>query len=117
MRLNHLDLHVPDVVETRDFFIKFLEFKLVSSPTASALAILEDGAGFVLVLQTQKHPSESYPAGFHIGFSVSERSAVNERRRLMAEAGHRVSEIESNKRGYFFYVHAPGGFFVEINCR
>ena len=117
MQLNHLDLHVPDVIETRDFFTRFLGFKLISSPTASTLAILENESQFILVLQKQKSPGETYPDGFHIGFYVSGRSFVDQQHAQFTNAGFQVSRIESNKRGYFFYVHAPGGFFVEINAR
>lgn len=117
MQLNHLDLHVPNVIESREFFINFLDFKLMSAPSSSAIAILEDESEFVLVLQKQKHPDDHYPEGFHIGFYVQEQTEVDERHQRLASSGFKVSKIEQNNRGYFFYVQAPGGFLVEINAR
>jgi catechol 2,3-dioxygenase-like lactoylglutathione lyase family enzyme len=117
MTLNHLDLHVPNVFQTRDFLTEFLGFKLISSPTAPTIAILEDQDGFVLVLQKQKLDTDRYPAGFHIGFYVEGQSIVDELQTRFKSAGYSPSDIEKSRRGYYFYVPAPGGFLVEINSR
>lgn len=45
MRLDHLDLHVPDVSETRDFFVKYFGLAPVETRGANGLAILQDDAG------------------------------------------------------------------------
>ena len=50
MRLNHLDLHVPDVAATRDFFRDHLGFTEIATRGANGLAILHDHNGLELVL-------------------------------------------------------------------
>ena len=115
MKLNHLDLHVPNVLETRDFFVGELGFTLISAPSASTIAILKDEGGFVLVLQKQKHPNEKYPEGFHVGFYVDNRSEVDALHIKFKEKGMKISDIDSNRRGYFFYTYAPGEILIEVN--
>ena len=49
MKLNHLDLHAPNVAETRDFFCDHLGFTQIETRGADGLAILHDDAGLELV--------------------------------------------------------------------
>lgn len=51
MHLNHLDLHVSDVPKTAALLEELLGLRVVSNRDSKAIAILEDGAGFTLVLQ------------------------------------------------------------------
>lgn len=50
MSLNHLNLTVPDVQQTRDFFEKYFGFRLLSDQ--GNLVVLSDESGFVLTLNS-----------------------------------------------------------------
>jgi len=77
MKLNHLDLQVPDVQRTVGFFEKYFDLELRSSRTSPAIAILSDRQGFVLVIQRRKNEAEAYPEGFHLGFLVDDVESVH----------------------------------------
>ena len=50
MRLNHLNLTVPDVPRTREFFETYFGFRCVAEMGRDALAVLVDESEFVLTL-------------------------------------------------------------------
>ena len=52
MRLNHLNLTVPDVPRTREFFETYFGFRCVAEKGRDALAVLVDESGFLRVLDT-----------------------------------------------------------------
>ena len=68
MKLNHLDLAVSNVAETRDFFVSYLGFQVKSEPS-DKMSILSGDDGFVLVIsQLKTSDPPKYPGQFHIGF-------------------------------------------------
>jgi catechol 2,3-dioxygenase-like lactoylglutathione lyase family enzyme len=117
MRLNHLDLQVPDVPATAAFFERYFDFRIASNRTSSAIIILTGEEGFTLVLQRRRSDQERYPEGFHIGFIVDRDERVHAKRAELAGDGISCSEIIQNKRGLMFYVHGPGDVLIEVNCR
>jgi catechol 2,3-dioxygenase-like lactoylglutathione lyase family enzyme len=116
MKLNHLDLQVPDVVETAAFFARHFGFTIVSNPTSPAIIILQGEDDFSLVLQ-RRQGTTSYPEGFHIGFLVDEVAAVHAQHERLRAAGAQPGPVRENNRGVMFYLQAPGDVLVEISCR
>lgn len=116
MKLRHIDLQVPDVQATARFFARHLGFTVTSSRTSDAIVILEDGDGFVLVLQ-RRRPEDAFPKDFHVGFTVDDEAAVAAFQSSACADGITVSDIDRGRRGTLVYCHAPGGFLVEVNCR
>lgn len=112
MKLNHLDLDVPDVQATAAFFVDHFGFSRSSNATSPALAILTDEAGLVLVLQRREAGDDSGALG-HVGFYVDTVEEVHAHHTRIPGAG----EVQSNGRGTMFYVRAPGGVLIEVNCR
>jgi catechol 2,3-dioxygenase-like lactoylglutathione lyase family enzyme len=117
MKLNHLDLQVGDVQQHVDFFERLFDLQLQSSRSSPAIAFLEDGHGFVLVLQRKVDPPASYPEGFHLGFLVDEVATVHRLHERAKAAGVAISDVVTNNRGTMVYCRAPGGFLVEVSCR
>jgi len=119
MRLNHLDLAVPDVVASRNFFTAFLGFEHVQTLGQGGLAVLKDSSGAVLVLsRLRRSGSQTYPEGFHIGFHLSRREEVLAlHARLTAENVAAPSEPRVQRGALSFYFTAPGGILVEIAAR
>ena len=116
MKLNHLDIQVPNVPEAAAFFEQHFGFQILTNRSSAALIALRDSDGFVLVLQRLKDPAEKYPDGFHLGFYVSDVARVHEQRARLSEAGVGVGEIIENNRGLMFYFSGPGGVLIEVSC-
>jgi catechol 2,3-dioxygenase-like lactoylglutathione lyase family enzyme len=115
MKLNHLDLLVPDVRAAADFFERCFDLEICSNRNSPAIAILSDRHGFTLVLQRAEAPS--YPEGFHIGFLVEEEDEVRRQHaRLVAEGIGPISDVIQNNRGLMFYCRGPGAVTIEVSC-
>lgn len=105
MRLNHIDLHVPNVAETRDFFCNHLGFTLSESRGTDGLAILHDDAGLELVISrpvAKLGCADSATVGFstyHIGFIVDTRAEVNHLHAALNAAGVEVGSGPREMRG------------------
>ncbi len=70
MNINHINLPVPDVAAAAAFFTEYFGLHLLEGKGRPGfISILEDDAGFVLVLSNFPQASEfSYPGDFQIGF-------------------------------------------------
>ena len=116
MKLNHIDLQVPDVQEAAAFFAHWFGFVPTSSRTSAAIAILRGDPDFTLVLQRAR-PGATYPDGFHIGFLVDDAETVVDFQRRARAGGLEVSDVERNGRGTMAYCYGPGRILVEVSCR
>jgi catechol 2,3-dioxygenase-like lactoylglutathione lyase family enzyme len=124
MRLNHLDLHVPDVSATRDFFRDHLGFLEKETRGGDGLAILHDDAGLELVIS---RPIEKLGCGdtptaglntYHIGFMLPSRGEVEALFRRLRAAGAEISgEPRAIRSGWLFYCFAPGRILIEVGWR
>jgi lactoylglutathione lyase len=113
MRLNHLNLTVPDVSQTRDFFEKYFAFHpLLDRPN---FAVLADEKGFVLTLNNFGKDSQvSYPKAFHVGFMQGSREQVDEFYHRLKSDGYDTPAPREFHGAWTFYFTAPGGFQIEI---
>jgi catechol-2,3-dioxygenase len=116
MNINHLDLQVSDVERHTSFFERLFGLKRVSKPGSPVIAILEDDAGFVLVLQRRKD-TDRFPEGFHLGFYVDGPADVERLRERALNENVAVSGLIQNARGTTIYCTAPDGFWVEVAAR
>ena len=119
MRLNHLDLAVPDIRAARDLFETHLGFTHLQTLGQDGLAILRDASGLVLVLSRRRRTgAQAYPEGFHIGFHLDTEAEVHALHARLAANGIAVPDAPSIQRGALsFYFHAPGEILVEIAHR
>jgi catechol 2,3-dioxygenase-like lactoylglutathione lyase family enzyme len=124
MRLNHLDLHVPDVAATRDFFHDYFGLTEIETRGAGGLAILHDDAGLEVVIS---RPIEKFGGGdtptagmntYHIGFMQPSREEVDQLYLRLTAAGAEIwSEPQAIRGGWLFYCFAPGRILIEIGWR
>ena len=115
MRLNHLNLTVPDVQQTREFFENYFDFRCVFQRGPDALAVLTDESGFVLTLNNFAKATEvQYPGAFHIGFNQENRERVNEIHDRLKTSGFDPQPPREFHGAWTFYLRAPGGFLVEV---
>ena len=124
MRLNHLDLHVPDIAATADFLIRHFGLTLIDMRGSNGLAILSDGVGLELVLS---HPVPKFggtdqvsrhAVSYHIGFIVDDRDEVDRVHAALRDDGAELlGEPRDMRGGWAFYCIAPGNILVEISAR
>lgn len=114
MRLDHLDLPVPDVTATSGFFIRHFGFRLRRMPGTAHRAIL-DGDGTTLVISQRRPGDGGFPRDFHVGFYLESREELDAcHERLLAE-GAPVKAPRAMRGGWTMYLDAPGGFLVEVS--
>jgi lactoylglutathione lyase len=115
MRVNHLNLTVPDVRQTREFFETFFGLKCVADLGRNALAVMIDESGFILTLNNFEKASEvEYPGAFHIGFMQDSRERVDEIYQQLKAGGYEAEPPKEFHGAWTFYFRAPGGFLVEV---
>jgi catechol 2,3-dioxygenase-like lactoylglutathione lyase family enzyme len=118
MRLNHVNLAVPDVVQSRDFFEKYFGFQCLVEPKGkNMIAVMRDVGGLVLTLSNFDGATEvTYPDSFHIGFIQESREEVNAMNERLKADGFDVESPRMFHGSWTFYFRAPGGFLVEVLC-
>jgi catechol 2,3-dioxygenase-like lactoylglutathione lyase family enzyme len=115
MRLNHLNLAVPDVTQTTQFFETYFGFRCVSGRGGGAIAILLDESGFVLALSNfDKATHVEYPGAFHVGFHQESREQVDALYQRLKNDGFDAKPPREFHGAWTFYFRAPGGFLVEV---
>jgi catechol 2,3-dioxygenase-like lactoylglutathione lyase family enzyme len=121
MILNHLDLYVPDVATTRDFFMRHFGFRHQDTRGADRLAILHDDAGLELVISkpiSQLGGAEQVALGlttYHIGFRLPSAQKVDEVFGcLQAGSDQQIDPPRKIRGRYLFYCLAPGNILVEV---
>jgi lactoylglutathione lyase len=115
MRLNHVNLTVPDVTKTREFFETYFGFRCVVEKGREALAVLIDESGFVLTLNNFDDAKEvQYPGAFHVGFMQETRERVDEIYASLKAGGFDAPPPKEFHGAWTFYLTAPGGFLVEV---
>ena len=114
MALNHLNLTVPDVPQTRAIFEKHFGFRCVAEP-ANGVIVLVDESGFVLTLNNFGKAAEvTYPGAFHVGFRQDSREQVDAIFQRLRANGFDMKPPHEFHGAWTFYFRAPGGFLVEV---
>jgi catechol 2,3-dioxygenase-like lactoylglutathione lyase family enzyme len=116
MHINHLDLQVSDIPATAALLEELLGLTIASNRASTTIAILEDGAGFTLVLQRRKRENERYPEGFHFGCLVADEASVERFHARASGGGLHVSEVQRNGRGVLCYAQIGDGVLLEVSC-
>ena len=115
MKLNHPNLTVTDVPETRTFLQTY--FGLLDRGGNNNMAFVSDDNGMVLTLTSMKVGRESevrYPATFHVGFIQESEERVNEINQRLKNDGFDVPSPSRQHGSWTFYFLAPGGFTIEV---
>ena len=120
MHLNHANLPVADVAGLRAFFVDHFDFAVLDSRGPDAFAVLRGEDGFILNLMRAGAGDRGFPSGFHVGFLVAGRAAVEAKHAELVAAGHDAGAVADLTRGDWasttFYCRAPGGVLVEVSA-
>ncbi len=119
MNLNHVNLAVPDVAGAAAFFTEYFGLHLLKGKgQPGMISILEDDAGFVLVLSNFPQAAAfSYPADFQIGFYQETVEQVNALHERLRADGH-VIELPPRTMWdtWRFYFRAFDTLRIEVAC-
>jgi catechol 2,3-dioxygenase-like lactoylglutathione lyase family enzyme len=115
MALNHLNLPVPDVAKTRAFFETYFGFRCIFERGRDTIAVLTDESRFIFTLSNfDRAAAVEYPGAFHVGFEQPSRERVDEFYERLKNDGHAAEPPRDFHGAWTFYLHAPGGFLVEV---
>lgn len=124
MRMNHIDIHVPDVAATTAFLVRHFGLTLRETRGGNSLAILTDDAGLEIVVS---HPVEKFGGAeqqalgvvtYHLGFIQPEKGEVDRLYRELKDGdAELVGEPREMRGGYLFYCLAPGRVMIEVGWR
>ena len=117
MNINHINLVVPDVTAAAGFFTDHFGLHLLEGKgRPGVISILEDDAGFVLVLSNFPQASEfSYPADFQIGFYLKTAEEVDTLYARLSAAGIRMEHAPRRMWDIWrFYFQAFDTVRIEI---
>ena len=115
MQLNHLDLTVPNVAQSRAFFETYFGFRCVVAREHDVLVVLADDAGFALTLSNVDAVTQvTYPPGFHIGFMQDNGERVDAIYERLKADGFAVEAPREWHGAWTFFFRAPGGFDIEV---
>jgi lactoylglutathione lyase len=116
MKLNHINLTVPDVRETAAFFEKYFGFGLVAEVRERSLLILSGENGFILALNKGGNPEDiTYPSRFHVGFIRNTLSEIDEIIVALRNDGLEIEAPQRRHDRWNTYFRAPGGIQIEIS--
>jgi catechol 2,3-dioxygenase-like lactoylglutathione lyase family enzyme len=117
MKLNHLNLSVPDVPQTSRFFEEFFGFRCEERKGRDALAVLYEESGFALTLSNfDRKNKPEYPKGFHVGFLQETKEQVEAIYKRLEAAGYQIEAPQGMHGSWGFYFAAPGEIQVEVSC-
>jgi catechol 2,3-dioxygenase-like lactoylglutathione lyase family enzyme len=118
MKLNHLNLSVPNVAETKQFFETYFEFTCVDEKGNNALVVLNGKDNFILTLMSDsfnKSGAFTYPNAFHFGFIFSTEAEVNSIYEKLKNGGITVEhEPGKIRNSYGFYFTFQDRLMIEI---
>jgi len=116
MRLNHINLCVADVKQTRFFFETYFGFACTEEKGDGIIAILKGEDDFLLVLsKLRESDTAAYPQDFHVGFMQQTQQQVLDIYNALKAGGIAVErEPKKIRDSYGFYFIAPGGLTVEV---
>lgn len=115
MHMNHINLSVPDVQETRAFLEKYFGLRFMDASTTNKIVVALDESDSIIALSNfSNSDSYSYPAAFHVGFNLPSRAEVDAMHERLTADGHKVGRRTEFHGAWTFYLDAPGGFVIEV---
>jgi len=120
MKLNHINLVLPDVAGACHFFEQYFGFTTEEIKGDNRIAVLKGTDGFVLVLMSaalEKTGQAGYPGAFHIGFLQETHAAVTEIYDRLLAGGHPLDRAPQKIRDSFgFYFHLDS-LMIEVSAQ
>jgi len=115
MKLNHLNLCVPNPKQASQFFVDYFGFQRANTNGLDTIVVLFGEDGFVLALSNfDKKSVPVYPNGFHFGFIQETREQVDNLYEHLHAAGFASEAPRSLHGSWTFYFNAPGDILVEV---
>jgi lactoylglutathione lyase len=115
MRMNHINLAVSNVPQSRAVFETYFGLRCLMAPSPETLVVLVDESDCVITLSNfNKATDVSYPNAFHIGFMQPSREVVDAIHSRLQDDGYAVGPCKEFHGAWTFYFKSPGGFTIEV---
>jgi predicted enzyme related to lactoylglutathione lyase len=114
MKLNHINLVVPDVAKAIKLFETCFNFKCTGIKGDYAVAILKGADNFTLVIMKSRDGQGNYPDAFHIGFMLDSTDAVTEAYDKLQNAGIAVGREPGKIRDSFGFYFNFDNLMIEV---
>jgi lactoylglutathione lyase len=112
MKMNHVNLTVTDVPQTRRLFETYFGLTRSRELGNDNFDVMFDDDGSAITLM--KGDEVSYPKTFHVGFIQESEEQVNEINQRLKDDGFDVEPPKRFHGSWTFYFRAPGGFMIEV---
>ena len=114
MKLNHVNLTVDDVPETRALLEKHFGMRPYGEGQKNFDVLFDDDDLVLTLIGVGRRNEVSYPKTFHIGFIQPSEAAVDEVNQRLREDGFDIEPPSRQHGAWTFYFEAPGGFTIEV---
>lgn len=115
MHMNHINLSVANVRETKVFMETYFDLKFLGGPNPEKIvAALDENGSLIALSNFSENDDFKYPGTFHIGFNLSSREKVDAMHDRMTTDGLKIGKLIEFHGAWTFYVNAPGGFIIEV---
>lgn len=114
MKLNHINLVVPNVAEAIQLFETYFGFKCTEIKGDNVVAILKGADDFTLVIMTGKNGAATYPEAFHIGFMQHSEEAVMKIYNALKSGGIAVGQEPRKIRDSFGFYFNFDNIMIEV---
>ncbi len=115
MKLNHINIPVSNVQETKQFLETFFGLECIVQKGEDTFVGMRDEAGTTLAINNFKQvEAVSYPELFHIGFFQDNRDKVDQIHKRLKEAGFEPEDPREEHGSYTFNLKSPAGFMIEV---
>lgn len=118
MKLNHVDLPVPDIAATRRFFESYFAFRCIFTREDGLTVLLDEDALALTLSPLPAGEALRYPTGFHVGFNLDHQHELFEVHERLVSAGVPILRPLGDLGGALtFHCEAPGPILIEVAWR
>ena len=105
MNMDHVNLSVPDIQETRAFLETYFGLRFLGPPDTNKIIVAVDDNKTIVALSNFSNASHyDYPDAFHIGFNQPSREAVDAIHQKMIDNGIKAGKRIDFHGAWTFYV-------------
>jgi predicted enzyme related to lactoylglutathione lyase len=114
MKLNHINLVVSNVAAAIKLFETYFSFTCTDIKGEHVVAVLKSADDFTLVIMTNKNGDITYPAAFHIGFMLENKTAVTATYNALKNGGIAVGQEPGKIRDSFGFYFNFDNIMIEV---
>lgn len=114
MKLNHINLVVPNVGDAVNLFETYFDFECTDIKGDNVIAVLKGADDFTLVIMANKDGQVTYPGAFHIGFMLDDLNSITETYEKLKKGGIAVGKEPGKIRESFGFYFTFDNIMIEV---